>query len=85
MGPISRDYGSIIFFNMVIVTDLPMFRSLAVDDGFSDLPGKLILLNFAVTHCPPEEITHILKERQILEMQVCNYQKLYHILVFVLT
>ena len=53
-----------------------MFRSLAVDGGFSDLPAKLTLLNFAVTHCPPEEITHILKERQMLEMQVCSVKLL---------
>ena len=46
-------------------------RSLAVDSGFSDLPAKLTLLNFAITHCPPEEITHILKERQLLEARVC--------------
>jgi hypothetical protein len=47
-------------------------RSLAIDGGFGDLPAKLTLLNFAITHCPPEEITHILKERQLLEAQVCN-------------
>lgn len=45
-------------------------RSLALDGGFTDLQAKLLLLNFSVTHCPPDDIVHILKERQTLEVQV---------------
>ena len=49
-----------------------MIRSLALDGGFNDQTAKLTLLNFSITHCPAEDMMDILKERQSLEVQVCQ-------------
>jgi len=45
-------------------------RKLAMQDQFKDLDSKMVLLNFALTHCPPEEIQLILKERSVIEVEV---------------
>lgn len=45
-------------------------RKLAMQDQFKDLDSKMALLNFALTHCPPEEIQLILKERSLIEVEV---------------
>lgn len=41
-----------------------------MQDQFKDLDSKMALLNFALTHCPPEEIQLILKERSVIEVEV---------------
>lgn len=43
-----------------------------MQDQFKDLKSKIVLLNFSLTHCPPEEIQQILKERSVLEVEVCR-------------
>ena len=41
-----------------------------MQDQFKDLDSKMVLLNFALTHCPAEEIQLILKERSVIEVEV---------------
>ena len=41
-----------------------------MQDQFKDLDSKMALLNFALTHCPAEEIQLILKERSVIEVEV---------------
>lgn len=44
---------------------------LGIEKAISNIQIKLSLLNFSLTHCPPEDITDILEERKALEIQVC--------------
>ena len=57
-------------------------RCLATSKMFQDLEEKLLFINFAVTHCPVDIITNVLKERQLIEIQVrslivCEYVCIY--------
>ena len=52
--------------------NIHLCRNLAMQDQFKDLKSKIVLLNFSLTHCPPEEIQQILKERSVLEVEVCR-------------
>ena len=58
--------------NTLYLTHVPciLHRKLGLQERFRDVGMRLSLLNFALTHCPPEEIQFILNERNTLEVQV---------------
>lgn len=41
-----------------------------MDSGVGDPSVRLRLLDFAITHCPPEELASLLQAKQVLELQV---------------
>ena len=45
-------------------------RKLAGQGQFKELQSKLELTSFVLTHCPEEELRHVLKERGAMEVQV---------------
>ena len=55
------------------LTSYDLVRKLGLESSIGDLQVRLSLLDFSLTHCPPENITDILEERRALEVQVCVY------------
>ena len=76
-GEYFKDNSTFIDFYFIVIEIVELnicllCRKLAMQDQFKDLDSKMVLLNFALAHCPPEEIQLILKERSVIEVEVWN-------------
>ena len=74
-GEYFKDNSTFIDFYFIVIEIVELnicllCRKLAMQDQFKDLDSKMVLLNFALAHCPPEEIQLILKERSVIEVEV---------------
>lgn len=61
---------SLIFILSFIVSSFLFPRELGTSSRFADKSSKLLLLDFAVCHCPAEEMAAVIAERRLLQTRL---------------